>query len=290
MILISPAEPPELQVLGTTSPAPELHGADFLVLSDVHMVAVQRKEFPGDFLSSLEDGRLQRELALLKRCPLSVWVREGYAEWDLQDQLVGRGPFRWEHLWGIETTMQLDLGVRLYVTRDKAETAQLLLYLESWLRKADHVSLAYRPKPHGEWGVATDRDWARHMLQSFPGIGVRLADSIYEKFGRVPLRWDVSSQDMLDVQGMGPVRVGRLWGAFDVVGAAMGNDPAADGPDCPGESGGGVGEAQTGGGSPVADPGLPDVRPVPDEDSGGPVGGFGRRTGRVRGGGAGASG
>ena len=67
-----------------------------------------------------------------------------------------------------------------------------------------HKSLMTRPKDiRDEWGGYNARDFARYFLQGFPGIGSERAVSIFDHFGRVPLRWDVTEEDLRGVPMIG---------------------------------------------------------------------------------------
>jgi len=70
-MLVAPTEPMTLKALGTVSLVPEDYGSDFLWASPVFgLVGVQRKE-ASDFVASVMDGRLDKELAQMKQLGLS---------------------------------------------------------------------------------------------------------------------------------------------------------------------------------------------------------------------------
>ena len=61
------------------------------------------------------------------------------------------------------------------------------------------------------WGTSTREDFARFLLQGFPGIGTALADAILERFGAVPLSWCCTFDELKSVPGIGERRAKTLW-------------------------------------------------------------------------------
>lgn len=192
VVLVSPTEPASIRQLGTVSPVPERFGADVLVLSPCLRAGVQRKR-TDDLEASLRDGRLARELALMQRLDLRAVVVEG------PDVLGGT------RLRGILFSLQFVHGCAVIRTADEFESAEALADLARWLAKRRHGSLLTRPKRG-----ATGPDLALHFLQGLPGVGPGLAQAILDTFGRVPMRWDCSSEDLARVPGIGPRRARQL--------------------------------------------------------------------------------
>jgi len=217
MILVSPAEPPTLRALGRTSPLPESRGADFLLPAHESVLALQRKTFPDDLLSSLEDGRLEREMSQLKRSPIRTLLLEGRPMWTGDGLLLSRRRYTRAQVWGVIFSIMFEFGTPILWTASLDETAGVVSAAESWFRKGAHRSLYRRPTAASStgWGKATDRDWARHFLQGFPGVGSVLAEAIFDRFGRVPLGWEVSYQELSSVDGIGPKRARSLWTALE---------------------------------------------------------------------------
>lgn len=49
------------------------------------------------------------------------------------------------------------------------------------------------------------------LLQGFPNIGPTLANSIIEKFGKAPLSWSCTLDELKSVPGLGERRAEALW-------------------------------------------------------------------------------
>ena len=210
-MLISPTEPAFFRTLGKVSSVPEEYGVDFLFAStEFGLVGVQRKEL-SDFVASVKDGRLSKELGQMKRLGLAMLVLEGVPKWT-SDGLLMSSSTQWrktQHL-GVMWSIQLS-NCWTSSTTSTQDTSALLSALVKWTSKPRHLSLESRPGPSSdEWGKVGNREWALHLLQGFRGIGPVQAAAIFDHFQGVPLRWDVGILDLMEVDGIGRTRAERL--------------------------------------------------------------------------------
>lgn len=211
-MLVSPAERhPSLRALGRTSSIPERYGADFLWAGRCGSIGVQRKEFPGDFLSSVSDGRLAKEIGQLQALDLRVLMLEGDGSWTVDGNLVsswGQAWTREQHrkfLWSVQKA-----GVWVERTADVEDTVRAIRWLVEWGWKSKHQSVMRRPSAKGGWGKPSSRELGVHVLQSFEGIGPEVAERIWEHFGGLPLAWTVTVEEMMGVKGVGVKRARKL--------------------------------------------------------------------------------
>lgn len=211
MTLVAPSEPPLLKLLGRVSQRPEHFGSDVLwAAAPVGTVGVQRKTVQ-DFLASVTDGRLAKEVSQLQVLDLRVLIIEGRPTWTVDGELVNAYGQRWtrsQHrrfLWSMRSS-----GVWVDWSDDLADTVGMVRDLEEWTRKAKHGSLMRRPGAKGAWGKATTREWGVHMLQGFDGIGSDTALRIWEHFNGIPLAWTVDEKELQRVHGVGKVRARRM--------------------------------------------------------------------------------
>jgi ERCC4-type nuclease len=99
-------------------------------------------------------------------------------------------------------------------TQDHQHTSRSISQLQKYLSKSNHSSLERRPKAVGSWGKADSKEFAIHVLQSFPGVGVDLARRIYDRFG-LPLRWTVDILELQQLDGIGPKKAAQIMGALN---------------------------------------------------------------------------
>jgi ERCC4-type nuclease len=211
VFLISPTELRALPDLGTSSSIPEEYGADILIPGNGFFLGVQRKVFPGDFLSSLYDGRLSTSLVKLTKCEVRVLLLEGKPAWTTSGFLVSDYvSFSRAQLRNLLMSAHYELGVHTMWTDSIQDTVDALRDLGRWALKDRHDSLFARPDskdPHRrQW---SQRDFAVHFLQGFDGVGPELARRIYDYFGRVPMSID-NEDELLKVKGMGKGRLAKI--------------------------------------------------------------------------------
>lgn len=211
--LVSSTEPAMLRAMGSSSTMPEQFGADVIWMSERHGIAgVQRKTIP-DLVASVRSGLLGREITQMKEgLKFGCLVIEGQPKWTADGWLHDeRLNWSQKQQAGVEWWVQ---GQGLWVTwtRDTAETVSRVEHLQQYLEKEKHGSLLHRPNPpRNEWGKLSNQSTAVYFLTGVPGIGPDIAARIFEKFGKVPLKWDVTIEELMEVEGVGKVRARQLW-------------------------------------------------------------------------------
>lgn len=221
-VFVAPSERhPSIRGLATRfSQLPERYGCDILWRVNGDWWGVQRKEIK-DFIASVRDGRLGVELGQMKgHIPMPLIMLEGVPRWTIEGTLADI-PFskaisrrEWEGMmFGV-----MAQGARILTTRNQDETAAMTEHFIEWSAKDGHKSLISRPgaTPATMWGKASNRDWARHFLQGFPGIGPTTAEAIIVAFGGVPLTWTCTTKELLAVDGIGKERAKTLMETFHV--------------------------------------------------------------------------
>jgi len=218
MILIAPTEPKPILRLITdlgheaiVSSQPEQRGADYLMVGQLGFVAVQRKE-QGDLLSSVADGRLQREVSLLRYEPVPILIVEGWPAFTSDGQHLERPNWTKAGFRNLLRSVK-DEGVQVEYTDDLADTAAALVEIQERWQKSAHTSLLTRPKRirTDSFGRKRSEDKAAWALMGFSdGIGPVLARRIVEKFGGLPLLWTCSLEELCEVEGVGKKKAGDL--------------------------------------------------------------------------------
>jgi len=217
MILVSPSEPAELrETLGaTSSPLCEEKGADILAPTGKGLLGIQRKEVPSDFLASLEDGRLARELPLLtKGVDFPILLLEGMFIYDTEDCLrVGGRPTRYKRL-GIKRLLRsvfYSYGIYVEHSSGLSDTPTVVKELIDYFGH-EHTSLFTRPKLQGLWGKPTPNEQICYFYQGVPGIGVVLAQTLAGVFPCPAGLVTASLDDLKSIPGIGKQRAERTFG------------------------------------------------------------------------------
>lgn len=218
-MFVSPTEPAVFvdTLDWTVDNLPETYGVDFLWMSTLGLVGIQRKEFPSDFLASIHDGRLGSEaFGKMAQLDLCVLLLEGQPRWTSEGNVIhaSRREVRWtrtQHR-NYLTSVQLR-GVQVNWSEDKWDTVQFIMDLYRWTQKDHHNSLITRPTPESNWGHISNRAFQRHFLMSLPRIGPVLADSIIDTLG-FPFALTVTAEDLLEVPGVGPTLAANIVKVF----------------------------------------------------------------------------
>lgn len=208
-MLVSPAEPAQLRSLGRVSPLPEKLGCDFLVPCHGGFAGAQRKEVK-DLRASAGDGRLGKEITQLKTGNIhpALLVVEGRVKWTSDGRIADPWGRQWNRSqwYGVLWSVQL-AGLWVVQTDSMTETARALETFERWAQKDEHGSLAARGAAPSIWGAhQTNRDWGIWVLQGFNGIGVKMAEKIWDHFEGLPFAWKkgVTVERLCEIDGMGP--------------------------------------------------------------------------------------
>lgn len=214
-LIVAPTEPLLLRnAASSVSLMPEQWGCDVLIVAGGKKVGVQRKEIK-DLLSSTDDGRLALQLSQMRASPLDhrVIVLEGGVRFDNAGRLdrgrtAGRGrEWTQKELWGLLWSVTVLDDVTVVRTDSVAETVAWVKVTEAWWSKTEHKGLRARPgMGKGAWGKPMTWEWASWVLQGWPGIGPELAERIVREFGRLPLKWDVTVEQLSQVKGISKAR------------------------------------------------------------------------------------
>lgn len=205
LVLVSPSEPEVVQALGVVSPEPEVHGVDVLWTGARGRVGVQRKAVD-DLVASVRDGRLRREIALMRWLSARVLLVEGRLRWSPSGLLttVGARSSK-EELRGLLLSVQLR-GVWVVHTDDVDDSVRALIHLRRWTLKRAHRSL----EVDRARGDPATREWGVRLLQSFPGVGPGVSGAIWDHFGGLPLAWTCTASELSSVRGVGPQRANSM--------------------------------------------------------------------------------
>jgi ERCC4-type nuclease len=221
MLLVAPTEHQLHAVLPSTqhrwkiSSLPERHGCDILTPTKVGIVGFQRKTLP-DLVTSLQDGRLYYELSQLIA---SATVTYSYIIVESNLTTTPDNTYYTEANLSTGTFHSLiakfhALGVGFLPTKTPLHTIACCVSVSRY-HASGKSDIIHRPKQvTNEWGQATSRGYGIFLLQSFPGIGPKVAAAIYDHFGGVPIRWNVTAADLAGVPGVGRVRAESLLAAL----------------------------------------------------------------------------
>ncbi len=148
-----------------------------LVVADyiIGNTAIERKTV-SDFVNSMINKRLARQLEELKQYPVRMLIIEGIGE----EQLYNDNAIAGVHanaIRGMLLSILIDFQIPVLLTQDYKDTAKFLMIIAKRLEKSkQHVSLRAKKKAYN---IAEQQQM---ILEGFPGIGPATAKALLRKF------------------------------------------------------------------------------------------------------------
>lgn len=192
---------------------PEDFGLDYAWFTPFGVSGVQRKEFPGDFLSSLSDERLHKEVLQMEATTFKFILLEGKASWGTNGELQGQyaGGITRNHLRAVMWSIDFFHKIRFVWTASKSETIDFIRTFYNWTRKYHHTGFGYDKETPKIKTIQGDvkTDWREWILQHIPGFNQVLARSIINYYPE-PLHWWDDGRSLQNVPGIGQKRADTL--------------------------------------------------------------------------------
>lgn len=181
---------------------------DMKLFTNACTIGVERKKVPGDLLSSIEDGRLGREIVAMREdTDIQVILLHGKIKYK-QDGTVYVGAKRQSH-WtekGITNLLRtIEYVERCYIEYANNDQALLTILedLQEYMDKGKHLSLKGRPGIQKEWIVSTSQERVIYFYQGIPGIRIVRAKYIQEKFPNPVDLFGANVDDISKINGIG---------------------------------------------------------------------------------------
>ncbi len=168
---------------------------DYLVSEDS---VVERKSV-GDFASSLFDGRLFDQAKRLREVYNNVYyIIEGNIK-----KIVYRWNNRLKQFSSAMITLATVFDAKILWSVNEENTAYIILALARNLQSHEgrtHIVIHKKPR------LSSIEEWQLYVVQSFPGIGPRLAESILNEFKTVEKFCNASLTELSRISGLGERR------------------------------------------------------------------------------------
>ncbi len=158
----------ELRELGCKTEFKNLKVADYII----NRTAIERKTI-SDFLSSMLNKRLTRQLEELKQYPNPLLIIEGIDEQEIyteHNEGINANAIR-----GFLLSILLEFQVPILFTKDYQDTARFLRVLSRKTKKK-HLSLRASKK------TLNKKEQMQYILEGFPGIGPATAKKLLKRF------------------------------------------------------------------------------------------------------------
>jgi len=166
-------------------------------------LVIERKRVD-DLIHSVFDGRFFDQLSkLVDVCDTPLLVIEG----DLND--IRYLTSKWRAIEGALITAILRFGVVLYYTRDYRHTAEFIKHLAEKIGIEDlTVIRSFRRvlKPRSD----DIQVWQLHIVQSLPGVGIKTAHKLLERFKTVRAVFNASQSELAVIEGISDEKASKI--------------------------------------------------------------------------------
>ncbi len=190
---------------------------DMMLVTAVGLVPIERKAIPGDLISSVTDGRLQRELIAMRECnkDFQIVIFHGHDfEYYPDDSLkVPDTPKRYAHKasmgWtrkginNLKRTLEYVEGVHIEQVENDDKLVELIAELQKYFDQRHHLSLKTRPRLEPDYIVPTRAERVRFFYDGIPGLSVVRAKALADRFKSPLDLYHASITDISSVRGFG---------------------------------------------------------------------------------------
>lgn len=187
-----------LDAAGVELKTVKLDVGDYVVSDDM---AVERKTI-ADFCTSLIDGKrnLFAQLIELSRAyKKPVLIIEG-------DEALASGRMHENSIRGALLSIEIDLNVSVFYTKNDAETALLL----KMMAKKEQIDEKKTVNPHGKKPAKTTHKQQEYILSSISGVGPHAAQILLQEFGTLHAVFNATEEELCRVKGIGKVTAKRI--------------------------------------------------------------------------------
>lgn len=180
----------ELVELGCKIEFKNLEVADYLISRS--NIAIERKTV-SDFISSMLNKRLIRQLQELRQYPFCLLLIEGIDEQELYNENENSGMHP-NAIRGFLLSIMLEFQVPILFTKNYEDTARFLAVLARKKEK-EHVSLRATKK------IMSKEEQIQYILEGFQGIGPATAKKLLKKFKTLRNIFNASEEELRELIG-----------------------------------------------------------------------------------------
>jgi Fanconi anemia group M protein len=162
--------------------------ADYLVED----IAIERKTI-SDFISSMINKRLLRQLEGMGQFRKKILIIEGYDEKDIYDSGIHENAIR-----GMIFSVILNFEVPIIFTKNAEDTARYLLVILKRIEKGPK-EMSFQAKKK----ASSPREQQQIIMESFPGIGPSIARELLKKFESIEGVINAEVDEMKEIKRLG---------------------------------------------------------------------------------------
>ncbi|MFH1503529.1 MAG: ERCC4 domain-containing protein [Candidatus Diapherotrites archaeon] len=154
-------------------------------------IIIERKTIQ-DFLSSMINHRLIKQIEELKQFQNKLLIIEGFSERELYSE--DGGGINANAIKGFLLSILLKHKIPILFTKSSEDTAEFINILSK--KKEKEINLNAKKK------TLNKKEQLQFIIESFPGVGPKKAKKLLEKFGNIQNIILASTEDLKDILGV----------------------------------------------------------------------------------------
>ena len=181
---------------------------DMKLYCNLATVGIERKKIPGDLISSIEDGRLGREiLAMREECQVMIVLYHGVMRFNKNGtlRLGRRTSYRWTEkgLRNIRRTLEFVEGCHIEYAKNNYELVKVVSELQEYLDEKEHLSTKGRSPIKSDWIKPIYYEKVRYFYDGIPGVAVVGAKKLADKFPSPMQLYSASVEEIMEIPRVG---------------------------------------------------------------------------------------
>jgi len=185
---------------------------DMMLFTESGAIGLERKKVPDDLLSSVSDGRLNREiLAMREETNIQILLLHGKMKFNKDGSLKTWRNRPQRYGWtkkGITNLLRTICYVEgLYIEEatNNRELVQVINDLQKYFDQKYHLSIKSRSRIETSWLISTKSERIIYFYSGLPGIKAISAKKLLDKFPYPLQLYEASIEDLCCVPGIGKV-------------------------------------------------------------------------------------
>ena len=183
-------------------------GYDICLLTNLGKAGIERKKVPSDLISSIEDGRLGREiLAMREECQVMVVLFHGVMRYNKNGtlKLGRRTSYRWTEkgIRNIRRTLEFVEGCYIEYARNNQELVKVVNELQDYLNEKDHLSTKGRLPIRSDWIKPIYYERVRYFYDGLPGVATIGAKKLADRFPSPMNLYQASIEEIMEIPRVG---------------------------------------------------------------------------------------
>ncbi len=190
-------------------------GFDMLLYTVRFPFPIERKKIPQDLISSVQDGRLQRELIAMREVNPDFYMilLHGCFEFKKNGDLIMPGvpqkisnkikPWTKKGIRNLLRSLSLIEGAIIEYAETDQDLVDVVNEWQTYLDNDQHRSIQSRPRLDKDWAVPKKDEQVRYWMQGLPGISSVRAKMLQKKFKTPQALFSASVEDIMSIDGFG---------------------------------------------------------------------------------------